>query len=178
MPFMPKVECNVLQPHVLQECQQSAVNEPTWTGRSGGGGLPSSRPRFGTAVNPRVAPPSSADAGSSAGLGGLVGTTGGQAPRSSQLLARMHNRQQGMNQEAAAGSEPEALAQRITRDLVRYLHERGRSAPSAEIIDHFRQVGERHAALFRQLLKHLAVLQRSADGTKLWTLKPEFVPDS
>jgi hypothetical protein len=162
---------------VMQECQQSAVNEPTWTGRSGGGGLASSRPRFGTAVNPRLAAPSAADASTSAGLGNLVGTTGGQAPSSSQLLARMHNRQQGMNQEAAAGMEPE-VAQRITKDLVNYLDERGGSAPSAEIINHFRHVGERHAALFRQLLKHLATLQRTADGSKLWTLKPEFVPDS
>ncbi len=163
---------------VMQECQQSAVNEPTWTGRSGGGGLASSRPRFGTAVNPRLAAPSAAVASTSAGLVSLVGTTGGQAPSSSQLLARMHNRQQGMNQEAAAGMEPEALAQRITKDLVKYLHGHGGSAPSAEIINHFRHVGERHAALFRQLLKHLATLQRTTDGSKLWTLKPEFVPDS
>ncbi len=163
---------------VMQECQQSAVNEPTWTGRSGGGGLASSRPRFGTAVNSRLAAPSAAVASTSAGVGSLVGTTGGQAPSSSQLLARMHNRQQGINQEAAAGTEPEALAQQITKDLVQYLNGHGGSAPSAEIINHFRHVGERHAALFRQLLKHLATLQRTADGSKLWTLKPEFVPDS
>lgn len=107
-----------------------------------------------------------------------MGTSGGQAPRSAQLLARMHNRQQGMNQEAAAGNEPEALAQRITNDLVKYLHDHGGSAPTASIIDYFRHVGEQHAALFRQLLKHLATLQRMADGAKQWTLKPEFVPDS
>ncbi len=80
---------------VMQECQQSAVNEPTWTGRSGGGGLASSRPRFGTAVNPRLAAPSAAVASTSAGLVSLVGTTGGQAPSSSQLLARMHNQRSG-----------------------------------------------------------------------------------
>jgi len=133
---------------------------------------------FGTAVNSRLAAPSAAVASTSAGVGSLVGTTGGQAPSSSQLLARMHNRQQGINQEAAAGTEPEALAQQITKDLVQYLNGHGGSAPSAEIINHFRHVGERHAALFRQLLKHLATLQRTADGSKLWTLKPEFVPDS
>lgn len=83
-----------------------------------------------------------------------------------------------MNQAPAAGNEPEVLAQRITADLVQYLQDRGGSAPTAEIIDHFRHVGERHAALFRQLLKHLAMLQRTADGAKQWTLKPEFVPDS
>ncbi len=122
--------------------------------------------------------PQCSSASTSAGVGSLVGTTGGQAPSSSQLLARMHNRQQGINQEAAAGTEPEALAQQITKDLVQYLNGHGGSAPSAEIINHFRHVGERHAALFRQLLKHLATLQRTADGSKLWTLKPEFVPDS
>ena len=82
-----------------------------------------------------------------------------------------------MNQEPV-GNGPEALAQRITQDLVKYLHDRGGSAPSAEIIDHFRQVGERHAALFRQLLKTLAILQRTEEGTKQWTLKADFVPDS
>lgn len=137
-----------------------------------------SRPRFGAAANPRAH--TSSLPSSSAGPGaGLVGATGGQALGSAQLLARMHSRQQGMNQAAApAGNEPEALAQRITQDLVQYLQRHGGSAPSADIIAHFRMVGEQHAALFRQLLKHLAVLERSADGNKSWTLKPEFVNDN
>lgn len=91
----------------------------------------------------------------------------------------MHSRQQGMNQAAAPiGNESEELAKGITRDLVQYLQRHGGSAPSADIIAHFRQVGEQHAALFRQLLKHLAVLEKSADGNKCWTLKPEFVSDA
>lgn len=83
-----------------------------------------------------------------------------------------------MNQAATpAGNESEAVAQRITQDLVQYLQRHGGSAPTADIIAHFRMVGEQHAGLFRQLLKHLAVLERSADGNKCWTLKPEFVSD-
>lgn len=137
-----------------------------------------SRPRFGAAANPRAqttsVPSSSAGAGA-----GLTGATGGQALGSTQLLARMHSRQQGMNQAAAPiGNESEELAKGITRDLVQYLQRHGGSAPSADIIAHFRQVGEQHAALFRQLLKHLAVLEKSADGNKCWTLKPEFVSDA
>ena len=80
-------------------------------------------------------------------------------------------------QQEPVGNESEALARRITQDLVKYLHDRGGSAPSAEIIGHFRQVGERHAALFRQLLKTLATLQHASDGTKRWTLKPDYAPD-
>lgn len=154
--------CNV------QECQQSAVNQPTWTGRSGAAGLASgSRPRFGTAVNPCLqASNSSGDP--------QVGTSGGQAPRSAQLLARMQNRQQGVAGDTRPASQPELLAQRISSQLVRYLEDRGGVAPSGQIIEHFRSVGERHAGLFRQLLQQLASLQRSADGTKTWTLKQEF----
>ena len=105
----------------------------------------------------------------------MVGASGGQALGSAQLLARMQSRQQGMHQEASeAGNEPEALAQRITKDLVQYLQNHGGSAPTVDIITHFRSVGEQHAALFRQLLKHLAILEQSADGSKCWSLKAEF----
>lgn len=163
--------------HMVQECQQSAVNQPTWTGRSGGAGLATgTRQRFGTAVNPRLqASSNTAAAGSS--LDAQVGTTGGQAPRSAQLLARMQNRQQGVGSDARPASQPELLAQRISGQLVRYLEDRGGVAPSAQIIEHFRSVGERHAGLFRQLLQQLASLQRGPDGAKTWTLKPEFVTD-
>lgn len=137
-----------------------------------------SRPRFGAAANSQARPSAPAEPSSSAGAGaaGLAGTAGGQALGSAQLLARMHSRQQGMRQAStAAANEPEALAQRITRDLVQYLERHGGSAPTADIIDHFRLVGEQHAALFRQLLKHIAVLERKQDGSKVWSLKPEFV---
>lgn len=162
---------------MLQECQQSAVNQPTWTGRSGAAGLSSgTRPRFGTAVNPRLQhSTSSATAGSSGDA--QVGTLGGQAPTSAQLLARMHNRQHAAGNDAKPTSEPEGLAQRISSQLVKYLEDRGGVAPSSQIIEHFRSVGERHAGLFRQLLQQLASLQRGPDGVKTWTLKPEFVTD-
>ena len=93
-----------------------------------------SRPRFGAAATPRGH--TSSLPSSSAGPGaGLVGAAGGQALGSAQLLARMHSRQQGMNQAAtAAGNEPEALAQRFTQDLVQYLQRHGGSALSADII--------------------------------------------
>ena len=156
------------------------MNQPTWTGRSGGLGMPApSRPRFGAAAHPRAPSSSTAQPNSSAGAVGLAGTAGGQALGSAQLLARMHSRQQGMSQAStSATNEPEALAQRITQDLVQYLQRHGGSAPTADIIDHFRLVGEQHAALFRQLLKHIAALERTVDGNKLWTLKPDFVADS
>ena len=138
------------------------------------------RPRFGAAVKTRAQAPSAAEASTSAGLGGAkIGATGGHALGSAQLLARMQNRQQGVHQEAAAaGNESEALAQRITRDLVQYLQRHGGSARTADIVAQFRSVGEQHAALFRQLLKHLAILEKDADGSKRWALKPEFVSDT
>ena len=59
---------------VLQECQQSAVNQPTWTGRSGGAGLGSgTRPRFGTAANSRMQHQASSASISGASLEPQVG---------------------------------------------------------------------------------------------------------
>ena len=90
----------------------------------------------------------------------------------------MHNRQQGIGGDTRPTSEPELLAQRISSQLVKYLEDRGGFAPSRQIIEHFRSVGERHAGLFRQLLQQLASLQRGPDGSKTWTLKPDFATNS
>lgn len=111
-------------------CAQTApVNQPTWTGRSGGGGAP----RFGASANQRLARAASAEAPASeaaapaaaggqaaaaagGGLGrfggGLAGTTGGAAPRSSVLLARLRERQAAVDAAAssAARNDPEVRA--------------------------------------------------------------------
>lgn len=112
--------------------QAAPVNEPTWTGRSGGSGAPGAR--FGATANLRLAQAASLGSGaaspsqqalpapqaagvpSAAGTsvaafgGGLAGTTGGVAPRSSVLLARLRERQAAVNAAAssAARNDPEA----------------------------------------------------------------------
>lgn len=85
--------------------QADAVNVPTWTGRSGTGGLPSastaSTPprRFGTVTNPLHRPDSaqvSTPASAGAGLGG------GRALRSQDLLAKMRQRQHAAASDGAS----------------------------------------------------------------------------
>lgn len=111
--------------------QTAPVNQPTWTGRSGGSGAP----RFGATSNQRLARASSSELGDSEGLaagasaearrgagaglgrfgGGLAGTTGGLAPSSSVLLARLRERQAAVNAAAssAARNDPEVFSVHI-----------------------------------------------------------------
>ena len=123
--------------------QAAPLNQPTWTGRSGGSGAPASA-RFGAATNLRLAravaspgntpssssqqPPPQAEGGAAAGGGGggaegaaagagfggaLAGTTGGIAPRSSVLLARLRERAGGRERRRLvrrARNDPEVLA--------------------------------------------------------------------
>ena len=110
---------------LLYLLQTAPVNQPTWTGRSGGSGAP----RFGATSNQRLARAASSEPGGSqaspadsaggdmrrgaTGLGrfggGQAGTTGGLAPSSSVLLARLRERQAAVNAAAssAARNDPE-----------------------------------------------------------------------
>lgn len=93
----------------MKACEQAdAVNIPTWTGRSGTGGAPSSTPppprRFGNIArasretDPSQPPSSSRVPTAGAGLGA------GRALRSEDLLARMRQRQAAA---ASDGADPE-----------------------------------------------------------------------
>jgi hypothetical protein len=104
--------------------QVAPINEPTWTGRFGASGAPGVAARFGATATRRLPADASASEaapgaegaaqgnGSHSGArfgGGLAGTTGGVAPRSSVLLAQLRERQAAVSAAAssAARNDPQ-----------------------------------------------------------------------
>ena len=190
------------------QCQQAPVNQPTWTGRSGAAGLPSAgQQRFGQAVNPRLqaaaaqqeqaaaAAVAAAAAGgglrrfgSGQGVGPVVaaagipaGTTGGVAPRSSEILARLRERQAAVASAAAAAAAADPAveqAQLLAAQIASFIEARGGAAASDDLVGHFQaSVGAGQLPVFRGVLKQVARLQRrlgGGGGGKVWVLKPEF----
>lgn len=68
----------------------------------------------------------------------------------------------------------EAFAQRLTKEIVDFLAGRGGRGGSALVLEHFQnQVGANQASLFRHVLQSVARLERR-NGTREWTLRPEF----
>ncbi|PSC71103.1 CHROMATIN REMODELING 8 [Micractinium conductrix] len=179
-------------------CARAPVSQPTWTGRSGGAGLPGSgaAPRFGRAANPRLAPAPAAQpqaapaaaapagrrfgagaAGGSARAGLQAGCAAGAAPRSSEILARLRERQAAADSAAvaAAAADPAVeQAQVLAAQIASFIEAQGGAAPSDALVAHFQaSVGATQLPLFRGVLKQVAQLQRRAGG-KAWVLKPEF----
>ncbi len=170
------------------QCQQAPVNQPTWTGRSGGAGLPANdgAPRFGRATNPRLQPGAAAAQGPPAGRsaggrfgGGSAGAglPAGAAPRSSEILARLRERQAAVVSTAAAAAAADPAldeAQQLADRVASFLEARGGSAASDELVQHFQgSVGPAQMPLFRGVLKQVAQLQRRGAG-KAWVLRPEY----
>ena len=102
-------ECQI---HVRQCSLQAApLNVPTWTGRHGEGGLEDRQPvrRFGNVTNPgRSQGPAGLPPASGGFLGASAGMKGGSAPRSSDLLAHLKQRQQNAAQAARGLDGPES----------------------------------------------------------------------
>ena len=159
------------------QVQHAPVTAPTWTGRFGAAGAPAASNggtnmvRFGKAANPRLHVSNGGGASASGG-GGIVGRT---APRSSELLAKMRERNNAPRSMAA--QSPELMhAQGIAKRIASYLHSRGGSAPSAQIVSAFQQTVKTHdLVLFKSVLKSVAALDKRRG---VWVLKPEFVPDN
>lgn len=150
---------------------------PTWTGRSGSAGG-SSLPVFGR--NPVLG----AAAGSGGGGRGLAATGGnmllggaGAAP-SSSILSRFRERQGGGGGDEGGGSSSSAGSRvggggeskyvSLMDRIKRFLRERGPAVPTAALLQHFQDVPQTDAVIFKALLKQLASF---ANGH--WTLKTE-----
>ncbi|KAK7267406.1 hypothetical protein RIF29_20080 [Crotalaria pallida] len=177
-----------------------SISVPTWTGRSGAAGAPSSVQRkFGSTVNPQL----TNNAKSSDELptnrtnkinGIAAGASSGKALSSAELLARIRGNQEkaigaglehqfGMvssstNQprssrasENSSGFQPEVLIQK----LCTFLQQQGGSSNSASIVDYFKdRVPSKDLALFKNLLKEIATLQKGPNGS-YWVLKAEYL---
>lgn len=169
---------------------------PTWTGRSGAAGAPSSIHRkFGTTVNTKL---TASSPNRSNGLS--IGPSTGKALSSAELLARIRGTQEraiddaleqdldlasssrerkGSIQEThrtSRSSNKLAVAQPevLIRQLCTFIQQRGGRADSASITQHFKdRIQSKDLPLFKNLLKEIATLERGAEGTR-WVLKPEY----
>ncbi|XP_010526496.1 PREDICTED: protein CHROMATIN REMODELING 8 [Tarenaya hassleriana] len=158
---------------------RESISVPTWTGRSGCAGAPSSvRTRFG-----RVAHSATADDAPSAGKNGIgAGLPSGKAPSSAELLARIRGSRE---QAIGAGLEPRSSLRSsrepsglqpevLIRQICSFLQERGGRTDSASIVERFKdRVPPTDMPLFKNLLKEIATLQRDRNGS-FWVLKPEY----
>ncbi|XP_044503023.1 protein CHROMATIN REMODELING 8-like isoform X2 [Mangifera indica] len=202
-----------LQEQALQVAQRAAealrqsrmlrshddISVPTWTGKSGTAGAPSSvQQKFGSTVNSQLIKPSDDSSSSKTNKfsGFAAGASAGKALSSSELLAKIQGNQEkavgaGLRHKVASSSangtrstdvgtsrsshnlsgvQPEVLI----RQICTFIQEEGGSTDSASIVQHFRdRIPRKDLPLFKNLLKEIAILKKDPDGS-FWVLKPEF----
>lgn len=179
---------------------RDSVSVPTWTGKSGMAGAPSSaKKKFGATVSSKLLnnySKRSSDESPSNGTGnGIVaGVVAGKALSSAELLAKIRGNQQRALSSAELGSvsgsgdlrrpdvgtstsshssshvQPEILI----RQICTFLQQRGGSTDSATIVQHFKdRIPSNDLPLFKNLLKAIATLEKDPNGS-VWVLKPEY----
>lgn len=183
---------------------RDSISVPTWTGKSGTAGAPSSvRQKFGSTVNSKLANSSQqSNEFSSNGISNVngiaAGASAGKALSSAELLARIRNNQEravgaGLeNQQGLASSSrnqarsidvgPSRSSKNIAgvqpevliRKICTFIQQRGGSTTSASIVQHFK---DRIPTEDLPLFKNL--LKEIATLVKdlnesCWVLKPEY----
>ena len=184
---------------VLQSRMQrsgDSVAVPTWTGRSGAAGAPVAlRRRFGSTLNSRILPSSTAEgsnsnqispgAGSCSGSGGLGRAGAGIAGSSTglmssrEVLARLRDRASvDMGLEMAQSYERPQQGDmepvNLVRQLRMFIEQNGGSVSSTHIVSNFKDmIPTSRLPLFRQLLKEVAVLKKEGVEAR-WVLKDAY----
>lgn len=177
---------------------RESVSVPTWTGKAGAAGAPSSLHRkFGSTLNSQLTNNSKPmEESSSNGI--AAGASAGKALSSAELLARIRNTQEravgdviehqfsvgssssgrerdtnskiSRSTKNLSGVQPEVLI----RQICTFIQQRGGRCSSASIVGHFRdRVPSKDLPLFKNLLKEIATLEKDSDGSS-WVLKPEY----
>ncbi|KAK8938445.1 putative chromatin-remodeling complex ATPase chain [Platanthera zijinensis] len=172
---------------------RESIAMPTWTGKSGSAGAPSTvRRKFGGAVSSQLL-------GSSSGQF-TAGASSGKALSSAELLARIRGRNEGavidaLEQDLGSASNAQApmnnasssssssrLPNRFTivqpevmiRQICTFLQQKGGRSDSASITHHFKdRIQSKDLPLFKSLLKEIATLEKDSSGAR-WTLKPDY----
>ncbi|TVT98157.1 hypothetical protein EJB05_56533, partial [Eragrostis curvula] len=180
---------------------RDSFSVPTWTGRSGAAGGPSSvRRKFGSTINSQLISSSqSSESSSSRGQSLQVGAQNGKALSSAELLARIRGTREGAASDAlehqlnlgatsnqitspsgngrtSNSSNRSMIVQPevLIRQLCTFIQQNGGSASSASITEHFKsRIQSKDMLLFKNLLKEIATLQRGANGA-MWVLKPDY----
>jgi DNA excision repair protein ERCC-6 len=175
---------------------RESISVPTWTGKSGAAGAPSSiRRKFGSTVNPQLVTTTTTtikvkeelhdDQGRKTN-GIAVGASAGKALSSSELLARIRGNQEraigdGIEQQMTS-NRPARSNRNLTsvppemliRQICTFMQQRGKRSDSASIVQHFRdRIPSKDLPLFKSLLKQIAVLEKNPGGS-FWVLKPEY----
>ena len=174
-----------------------SVSVPTWTGRSGAAGAPSSvRRKFGSTVNPQLVnnskvPDELQSNGTIKFNGFAAGASSGKALSSAELLTKIRGNQEnavgaglehqlGMSSSMssrssrAAGNSSALQPEVLIRQICTFLQQQGGSSSSASIVQHFKdRVSSKELALFKNMLKEIAILQKGPNGSH-WVLKPEY----
>ncbi|KAA0038015.1 protein CHROMATIN REMODELING 8 isoform X1 [Cucumis melo var. makuwa] len=191
------------QSRILRSNESFSV--PTWTGKAGTAGAPSSvRRKFGSTINSLVTNNSkSSNEVSKNGTihlnGHAAGTSCGKALSSADLLAKIRGNQEraisaGLERQSTPSTsstnnvrtvgvsysrsssknlsvvQPEVLI----RQICTFIHQRGGTADSASIVEHFKdRIPSNDLPLFKNLLKEIAMLEKSPSGS-FWVLKAEY----
>lgn len=179
---------------------QDSVSVPTWTGRSGAAGGPSAvRRRFGSTVNAQLLSstkplegPSNGGTGKPPGF--VAGAPVGQALSSAELLSRIRGSKEkaehdGLEHQFGLASHSNRRMQPLADgesskafnkpdvlidQLCSFIQLSGGSTTSAAIVRHFKdKIPSKDLALFKNLLKEIAILRKDADEST-WVLKPEY----
>ena len=158
------------------------ISVPTWTGKSGTAGAPSSVRKFGSTVNSKLTsvskPSGSSSQNGSSGI--AAGASAGKVLSSSELLAKIRGNQEraasaGIDHQIGSASnsrrvQPEVLV----RQICTFLQQRGGSTDSSNIVQHFRdRIPSEDLPLFKNLLKEIALLEKNPDGS-VWVLKQDY----
>lgn len=174
---------------------QDSFSTPTWTGKCGAAGGPSSvRRKFGSTVKSNIFNSSRQSSDQTSQVPGFkVGIAKDNSTLSSaQLLARIKgNREKAMCDGFDQQLDPSSSCSRskplnsniiiqpeiLIRQLCTFIQQRGGSAGSNSIVQHFKpRIPTKDLPLFRNLLKEIAVLEKNDEngGSSMWILKPEY----
>ncbi|KAL5561931.1 hypothetical protein UlMin_031678 [Ulmus minor] len=189
------------QSRMLRSCD--SVSVPTWTGKSGAAGAPSSaRRKFGSAVNSNLIggskPSNEISSNGTSNLNGIAaGASAGKALSSAELLARIRRNQETASDAALEhqlgsafnsnrGKSVDAGTSRPSRNLTRvqpevlirqictFIQQRGGRTTSTTIVQHFKErIPSEDLPLFKNLLKEIAILEKTPNGS-FWVLKSDY----
>lgn len=182
---------------------RDSISVPTWTGKSGTAGAPSSmRQKFGSTVNSQLTNNTKSlnglsSNGTSSINGIAAGASAGKALSSAELLARIRSSQEravgaGLEQQLASNSRNEARStdvgpsrpsknkarvqpEVLIRQICTFIQQRGGSTTSGSIVQHFKErIPAEDLPLFKNLLKEIATLEKVLNESH-WVLKPEYL---
>ncbi|KAL9227603.1 hypothetical protein vseg_003275 [Gypsophila vaccaria] len=180
---------------------KESISIPTWTGKSGAAGAPSSfRQKFGSTVNSNLVNKSRSqeDLAKNGTSSLAAGAASGKALSSAELLARIRGNQvnavgDGLEHQFVLSSSPSSKARPndagpsrpsknlsgvppevLVRQICTFIQQRGGSTSSANIVEHFKnRIPSKDLPLFKSLLKEIAALEKRPSGS-FWVLKPEY----